>query len=144
MARRTATRPQVLLTAYVLRVYAGLVGLAVGLAIAILTGGPLRFSGAGFDGARLLLGWLPGPAHLAWGLAFLGYGAALALTLSRRHRSAAGVLWFGTAVYTFYAFGFLLSLANPLVAGGGVVAYGIAAYLHAITADRVARGPVEQ
>lgn len=129
-----------LVSAYVARVYTALVALAVGLAVAILAGGPLRFSGPGFAGARHILGWAPGPPYVAWGVVFGLYGLILLTALGRRNRSAVAALWAGVALYAFYAAGFLLSLGNPLVAGTGIITTGIFVYLHAITADRLSRG----
>lgn len=130
------------LTAFVVQVYSILIALAVGLGVAILAGGAERFASPGLNGPRNLLGWLPGPAYAAWGIAFLIYGMALIVGLSRTRGTASAIVWVGVAIYLFWAFGLLGSVLNdPQVAGTGVVAYSAAAALHAATGHRFRFGP---
>ena len=105
------------------RVYGTMIGLMVGLGVAVLSGGPGRFSGPSFQGPKDLISWLPfWPEYIYWGLLFLLHGISLVVAQGKTWEHH--VLRFGTVVCFFWVTGFIkAAFDTPVAALTGIVAY---------------------
>lgn len=129
------------------RLYVLMAGLGFALGGAFALGGSQRFASPAFEGARDLVAFLPGQAHVWWGGLFIFYGVLLVAALGRRV-AAIHVLRFGVVVYLFLTTSFISSVVferSLVLADGsvvkaalsGIVAYGSFAIAHLILSDHL-------
>lgn len=124
------------LSSLVLRVYAVMACISVGLGAVFLWGGEERFSGDAFATPRRLVSWMSVAPSTVWGGAFLIFGVVMALCIGKQ--LAVWVLRVGVALYLLLSLSFLWSVMDSAqVAASGCVVYAGIALVHLFLSDHL-------